>query len=40
MPLVENEILINPDEGAYLPILDIAHKVTTAVAEIRFGVGC
>jgi hypothetical protein len=39
MPLVENEILINPDEGAYLPVLDIAHKATTAVTETRFGIG-
>jgi quercetin dioxygenase-like cupin family protein len=26
--LEENEILIGPDEGAYLPVLDIMHKVT------------
>jgi hypothetical protein len=38
MPLEENEILINPDEGAYLPVLDIAHKAS-AVAETRFGIG-
>jgi hypothetical protein len=23
-----NEILIGPDQGAYLPVLDILHKVT------------
>ena len=28
MSLEENVILISPDEGAYLPVLDIAHKVT------------
>jgi quercetin dioxygenase-like cupin family protein len=26
--LEQSEILISPDEGAYLPVLDIAHKVT------------
>jgi len=26
--LEENVILIGPEEGAYLPVLDIAHKVT------------
>jgi hypothetical protein len=26
--LEENEVLISPDEGAYLPVLDIMHKVT------------
>jgi quercetin dioxygenase-like cupin family protein len=26
--LEENEILIGPDQGAYLPLLDIMHKVT------------
>jgi hypothetical protein len=39
MPLEGNEILFNPDEGAYLPVLDIAHKATTAVTETRFGIG-
>ena len=28
MSLEENEILIVPDGGAYLPVLDIVHKVT------------
>ena len=28
MSLDKNEILIGPDEGAYLPVLDIIHKVT------------
>ena len=28
MSLQEDEILISPDEGAYLPVLDIRHKVT------------
>ena len=28
MSLEENEILISPDKGAYLPVLDIMHKVT------------
>ena len=28
MSLEENEILISPEEGAYLPVLDIMHKVT------------
>ena len=28
MSLEENVILIGPEEGAYLPVLDIAHKVT------------
>ena len=35
MPLERNEILFNLDEGAYLPVLDIAHKATTAVTETR-----
>jgi quercetin dioxygenase-like cupin family protein len=26
--LEENEILIGPDQGAYLPVLDIMHMVT------------
>jgi hypothetical protein len=26
--LGESKILIRPDEGAYLPVLDILHKVT------------
>jgi hypothetical protein len=26
--LVENEVLLGPDEGAYLPALEIHHKVT------------
>src|SRR5919112_57220 len=26
--LDENEIIVGPDEGAYLPVLDIVHKVT------------
>jgi len=26
--LEENEILVSPEEGAYLPVLDIVHKVT------------
>ena len=28
MPLEEDEILIRPEEGPYLPVLDIGHKVT------------
>ena len=28
MSLEENEILISPDKGAYLPVLDIKHEVT------------
>ena len=28
MSLEENEILISPDKGAYLPVLDIMHEVT------------
>ena len=28
MSVEGNEILISPDEGAYLPVLDIMHKVT------------
>ena len=28
MSLQEDEILIRPEEGAYLPVLDIVHKVT------------
>ena len=28
----ENVVLISPDEGAYLPVLDIAHKVTAAAS--------
>jgi quercetin dioxygenase-like cupin family protein len=28
----ENEILISPDEGAYLPVLDIVHKVTAGAS--------
>jgi hypothetical protein len=27
-----NEILISPDEGAYLPVLDIMHKVTAGAS--------
>jgi hypothetical protein len=38
MPLEVNENLIGPDESAYLPVLDIAHKVTT-VAKTRDGIG-
>jgi len=30
--LEENVILIGPDEGAYLPALDIAHKVTAVAS--------
>jgi hypothetical protein len=28
----ENEILIGPDQGAYLPVLDIMHKVTAGAS--------
>ena len=28
MSLEESKVLIRPDEGAYLPVLDIVHKVT------------
>ena len=28
MPSETNEVLIGPDEGAYLPVLAITHKVT------------
>ena len=28
MALEESEILIRPEEGPYLPVLDIVHKVT------------
>ncbi len=28
MSVEHNEILIGPGKGAYLPVLDIAHKVT------------
>jgi quercetin dioxygenase-like cupin family protein len=28
VPLEEDEILIRPEEGPYLPVLDIVHKVT------------
>ena len=30
--LEENEILIRPEEGAYLPVLDIMHKVTVGAS--------
>jgi hypothetical protein len=30
--LEENEILIRPEEGAYLPVLDIMHKVTAGAS--------
>ena len=32
MSLEENEILIRPEEGAYLPVLDIMHKVTAGAS--------
>jgi quercetin dioxygenase-like cupin family protein len=28
----ENEILFGPDQGAYLPVLDIMHKVTAGAS--------
>jgi quercetin dioxygenase-like cupin family protein len=30
--LTENDILIGPEEGAYLPVLDIVHKVTAGAS--------
>jgi quercetin dioxygenase-like cupin family protein len=30
--LTENDILIRPEEGAYLPVLDIMHKVTAGAS--------
>src|ERR687897_342521 len=32
VPLEEDEILIRPEEGAYLPVLDIVHKVTAGAS--------
>jgi hypothetical protein len=32
MSVEENEILIGPDQGAYLPVLDIMHKVTAGAS--------
>jgi len=32
VPLEEDEILIRPKEGAYLPVLDIVHKVTAGAS--------
>lgn len=32
MSAERNEILISPDDGAHLPVLDITHKVTAAVS--------